>query len=974
MTGSEIATFTVNLIVDNTVAAPLLITMSPIASTTALFDAAPLTVTTNVGLNFAPANPTTLPVSCTVTGGASWLSVATGNPTSLSSTAVPFNFTITPANVGVGNFTGGRITCTTTGGITPALSTTISVTLIVNGTLTTVPANGSTNALMTGAYNIGQATIPTKPLTIASSPTGATVTITSSATWLTTSTPTATAPATVQISILPTDPAIVPGASLSATITVSAPDSFLNCAAPAEVVAGGPFPAGTCSSVITYTLTVGGEPVLTSPASITFNVPTLAGTPQSQTVAVTESTTPLSNVPVTATTTVTTPVGGSWITSATGNTPANTIPFNSTVTVNTVALPVGQWAGAVDYTSPNATASPNTLVVVNVGALAVNGVVGPTAVPVNFFHQFGVTVPVTSTLTLSSGLATYGWVAATPVPSSGTANCNWLIAGAASGSTSGATSSVTIGYNPSVLNGVAGTYQCTIGYSPVASFGAAASDTVPVVVTLVATTNPVWVVNPNTSQTISSVLPSTATIPTTFQIAASSILAPATTITATVTPNASNPFATIGATTPTPVFTASATTLAVPAFPGSIGLTITANPAGLPQGTYQGNFTITSPSITTAAVVTVNLVVVPQCLFTLTPSGPVNLTNSVPNSGTPVTVPGSFTVTPNAGCTSSMTWTASSSYQGTPPVVSWLIITSGNTGNGGTVGSGTFNALSNPTSSGRTGTITITPSVGVASVLQVTQPGSTAPLLNRQVAALYQSVLGRDADPAGFTFWTGIGTAGLGQMLDSFSTSPEAFNTNVAVMSVWQAATGAPPTYDEFTSSVSSVRLGVQTIPGMFSTLSVANNSSYAAINLYMNLLNRANGAGDAACIATGLAQCFETIIGYQATAVPVGPGSNNEFQSTGTFANHVGSCTNGLCIVPNDHTNSLYIRMLYYTILGRDADQSGLTFWLGIANSGGAGLLFQGATGYATRIQIVGTGVAGQGFAGSAEFQSLYQ
>jgi hypothetical protein len=825
-----------------------------------------------------------------------------------------------------------------------------------------------------GVYNIGQATIPTLPLTIASSPTGATATITSSATWLTTSTPSATTPGSVQISILPTDPAIVAGATLSATITVSVPDSFLNCASPAEVVTGGPFPAGTCSSVITYTLTVGGKPVLSSPASLTFNVPTAASTPQSMTVSVTDS--PLETVAVTATPTVTTPVGGNWITSATGG---NT-PLSSVVTVNTVALPVGQWAGAVAYTSANATGSPNTLVVVNVGALAVNSVIGPNSVPVNFFHQFGVTVPVTSTLTLSSGLATYGWVASAPVPSTGTANCNWLIPGATSGSTSGATSSVTIGYNPSVLNGVPGTYQCTIGYSPAASFGAAASDTVPVVVTLVATTNPVWVVTPNNSVTVTSVIPSVTTIPTTFQIAASSILAPATTITATITPNASNPYATIGATTPTPVFTASATTLAVPAAPGSIGLTITANPAGLPPGNYQGNFTITSPSITTAAVVTVNLVVVNSCQFTLTPSSPVNLTNAVPVSGTPMTVPGTFTVTPNTGCNASNgSWTASVSYVGATPVVSWLIITSGSSGNGGSPVTGGFNALSNPTTFARTAIITINPAAGTPSVLQVTQTASSAPLLNRQVAALYQSVLGRDGDPTGFAFWTGAGTAGLGQMLDSFTTSPEAYNTDVAVMAAYQAATGSLPTYAEFTASVSSVRLGVQTVPGLFTALSTANNPLYSSTNLYANLLNRAPGASDAACIASGLANCFTTIIAYQATAVPVGPGSNNEFQSTGTFANLVGSCTTPssagtLCTVPKDHTNLLYITMLYFTVLGRDPDSGGLEYWLAIANSGGAGLLFQGSTGYPTRIQIVGTGVAGQGFAGSSEFQSLYQ
>jgi len=73
------------------------------------------------------------------------------------------------------------------------------------------------------------------------------------------------------------------------------------------------------------------------------------------------------------------------------------------------------------------------------------------------------------------------------------------------------------------------------------------------------------------------------------------------------------------------------------------------------------------------------------------------------------------------------------------------------------------------------------------------------------------------------------------------------------------------------------------------------------------------------------------------------------------------------------DHTNALYVRMLYYVILSRDPDPGGLSFWEGVANSGGPGILFQGSAGYGTRIQILGPGTPNQGFIGSPEFQGLF-
>ena len=58
---------------------------------------------------------------------------------------------------------------------------------------------------------------------------------------------------------------------------------------------------------------------------------------------------------------------------------------------------------------------------------------------------------------------------------------------------------------------------------------------------------------------------------------------------------------------------------------------------------------------------------------------------------------------------------------------------------------------------------------------------------------------------------------------------------------------------------------------------------------------------------------------------------------------------------------------------LSRDPDAGGLSFWTGIANGGGPGLLFSGGAGFATRIQILGPGTPNQGFIGSPEFQGLF-
>ena len=112
----------------------------------------------------------------------------------------------------------------------------------------------------------------------------------------------------------------------------------------------------------------------------------------------------------------------------------------------------------------------------------------------------------------------------------------------------------------------------------------------------------------------------------------------------------------------------------------------------------------------------------------------------------------------------------------------------------------------------------------------MTEAGSGDSQVYREVYALYEQLLGRDPDPAGFAFWTGSGGAGLGQMADSFLTSPEAFNSDFVVMAAYQAATGAPPTFAQFTAAVTAIRAGTQTVAGLFNSLTARRLHRHHAV------------------------------------------------------------------------------------------------------------------------------------------------
>ncbi len=854
--------------------------------------------------------------------------------TTSSYASVPLSFAINPSTIpplSAGLLT-GVITATEVGG---PLSATFTVNLTVANppsillptpTCTPNPAGYTTSVVCTTTAALS--TMPANPTTLP-----ATVTASMS------SGPCTVAPATSTISL---STAATP---LSFTVSPSSGIGlFANCTlAVAVATTSGITPAITNSTSATITLT---GSLTTSPTSQVINLPTGAA-PVTFTDAI-QMTSSAGPAPVSfaCSPSIALPLGGDWLACTGGTTTTVPPAATSTGTVTASSLPAGSYGGSLAYslTQLGPSVPPiNVPVTLEIGTLAITGG------PVTFEYEFGVTVPATNaTLMISSGVAAINWTA-TVTPNAGTANCNWLIPGALSGTTTSNTPNpLTVSYNPAVLPAANATYSCTISYSPAAVYGAPAADTVPVVVTLL--TGPVGflVVTPNTAQVLTTIPGSTAAPGATFEVGVSQILAPATSITATVTPFSNNPLS--AGPNSAPIFTASPAALTIPSPPGAAALTITANPTGLPIGTYQGSFTISSPSLPVTAVVTVDLVL--ACAAFVSQPSTVALTNSVPADGsTPTTASGTFSLTVNAGC-ALPPWTATSN-------VPWLAVTLGS-------GTGTYSALSNPTTSPRTGVITVTPSVGAPGLIQFTQPASSAPLLDRQVTALYQSILSRDPDPGGYAFWTGpgapTGVATLSQMADDFLTSPEAFNSDFAVMAAYQAATGAPPTYAQFTSAVSAIRLGGQTVPGLFTALTAAN-LSYSAESLYRNLLSRAPTAAEAGP-CTALAACFQTLIGYPAATTPASA-ANNEFQSTGSFAN--------VASAAGDHTNALYITMLYFVILDRDPDPGGLAFWVNAANSGGAGLLFQGPAGYAIRLQILGP-APGQGFAGSPEFQGLFQ
>jgi hypothetical protein len=80
----------------------------------------------------------------------------------------------------------------------------------------------------------------------------------------------------------------------------------------------------------------------------------------------------------------------------------------------------------------------------------------------------------------------------------------------------------------------------------------------------------------------------------------------------------------------------------------------------------------------------------------------------------------------------------------------------------------------------------------------LTEAGSGDSQAYREVDALYEQLMARGADAAGFAFWSGSGGAGLGRMADSL-------NVDIVMRAAWRTSGSArwqPQEIDEPSTSL----------------------------------------------------------------------------------------------------------------------------------------------------------------------------
>ena len=390
----------------------------------------------------------------------------------------------------------------------------------------------------------------------------------------------------------------------------------------------------------------------------------------------------------------------------------------------------------------------------------------------------------------------------------------------------------------------------------------------------------------------------------------------------------------------------------------------------------------------TAVVVTLNVTTgtALQCQVNITDSSNNNSSTTLSVNGTSTagywpSNPLTLTVSTVGTCPAFTTAVANPSNAGVAPFVS---IASGGSGAG--TGTITYNAYANTLLSARSNTITVTAGTGSATYT-VNEPASADTLLNREARAVYQRVLGREADSGGFNYWTclapapapcaNLGVSGLGQMVDGFITSWEGEYTGFQIIAIYQAVLGRAPTFAEWsaarTTFVANDNPNGWTAAAQALSNTLVNSNEYAnkfgsptntsnvVSHLFQNALDRAPGAGE---LSTGIA----TILGGGTSGVYAellniwgsSQGLNPTQPPNLIFTSAAYQVT----------TNADYIYYLYYAILGRDVDAGGYAFWLNVANSFGQGILFNNTAG---RIAIEGNGTPGSGFVGSTEFQNTF-
>ncbi len=233
----------------------------------------------------------------------------------------------------------------------------------------------------------------------------------------------------------------------------------------------------------------------------------------------------------------------------------------------------------------------------------------------------------------------------------------------------------------------------------------------------------------------------------------------------------------------------------------------------------------------------------------------------------------------------------------------WVVVTS--IANGSIA----FNVFSNISTSPRTATVEAA-RPGNKAVLTITQAPSTEPLLNREVAFLYQRILGREPDP-------GQPQLRLANLAADLMNRPEARDPDFEVMAMYQAVTSAPPEQLTYLAALQSIRNGLAA-ESQFT--SIPGNGACTAECIYKNLLGRAPAISELAVHKS-----------QQPFAIFATVFNSPEFRSTGGFT--------------ADHTNSLYVTMLHHLLLQRAPNPAELSQLLRTANAAGPGVYFNQVT-----------------------------
>ena len=507
------------------------------------------------------------------------------------------NVGINAAGLGAGTYTGTATVNTSQGQLS------FTVNLTVSGT----PTLNVNQAALNFAFQTGNNNPPAQTVSVTSNGTNVPFSITTFTNnggngWLVSSQQgqTLTTPSTLTISVQP--------AGLAAGMTYTG-GIVINT-----------FGGATNGSItIPVSLLVSNSAILSaSPSALTFTAPQ-GSTPTSQTLMLASSSTPLN---YSLSSTVTSPPGGAWL-----QVPAQSgmTPGNITVTVNTQGLAPGNYSGTINVQSTNA-GNPSLSVPVSLTVTA-GALLQLSPGSLSFAYQIGQATPPAQTVSVASDTGPVGYT----ISAATTTGLPWLTISSNTGATPG---SFVVGVN--VQNLAPGPYSGTITVTPSGSAGP--PQMIPV--SLVISNTALMLVSPSA---LTFTVPAGATSSSFQNVAVTST--DGSPISFSVSTNTNSP--------------SNWLLVSAPNGTTASNLSVSANPNGLPVGTYTGTVTITATApatvINTPQTVAVTLKVTPTTTLNVSANslsfsqllngpapGPQNLT--VSSSGGPITFTATATV------------------------------------------------------------------------------------------------------------------------------------------------------------------------------------------------------------------------------------------------------------------------------------------------------------------------------------------